>query len=113
MVQSELKYLIGGKIVNWKCRVFGGKTGPFPTVHAFGMVRPARMVWLRVEQNSEPTREFGPVANTTMMIRLDGIMVERTCSPNQLPQIASHQGHLRSGLGMDSPNPPRVRTHAP
>jgi hypothetical protein len=28
MIRSELKYLIGAKIVDFKCRVFGGKTAP-------------------------------------------------------------------------------------
>ena len=32
MIQSELKYLIGAKVVNLKCRVFAGKTGRIATV---------------------------------------------------------------------------------
>ena len=32
MIRSELKYLIGAKVVNLKCRVFAGKTGPIATV---------------------------------------------------------------------------------
>ena len=65
MIQSELKYLIGARIVNLKCRVFGGKTGPFPMVWVFRVVRPVATVRFRVEPYLEPTREFGPVANTT------------------------------------------------
>jgi len=63
-IRSELKYLIGAKIVDLKCRVFGGKTGPFPTVWVFGVVRPIAMVRFRVEPDPEPTRDVGPVANT-------------------------------------------------
>ena len=48
-----------------KCRVFGGKTGPFPVGLVFGVVRSIAMVRFRVEPEPEPTREFGPVANTT------------------------------------------------
>jgi len=65
MIRSELKYLIGAKIVDLKCRVFGGKTAPFPTVRVFRVVRPVATFRFRVESNPEPTREFGPVANTT------------------------------------------------
>jgi len=64
-IRSELKYLIGAKIVDLKCRVFAGKTGPFPTVRVFGVVRPVATVRFRVEPDPEPTRDFGPVANTT------------------------------------------------
>jgi len=51
-------------MVNLKCRVFGGKTAPFPTVQVFRVVRPVATVRVRVEQDPEPTRQFGPVANT-------------------------------------------------
>jgi hypothetical protein len=51
--------------VNFKCRVFGGKTGPCPMVWVFGVVRPVATVRFRVERYSEPTREFRPIANTT------------------------------------------------
>jgi hypothetical protein len=64
VIRSELKYLIGAKIVDLKCRVFGGKTAPFPTVRVFRVVRPVATVRFQVERNPEPTREFGPVANT-------------------------------------------------
>jgi len=64
MIRSELKYLIGGKIVDIKCRVFGGKTTPFRTVRVFRVVRPVATVRSRVEPNLEPARELGPVANT-------------------------------------------------
>ena len=65
MVQSELRYLIGAKIVNLKCLVSGGKTSPFPTALVFHVVRPVAMVRCRLEPDPEPTRQFGPVANTT------------------------------------------------
>jgi hypothetical protein len=35
MIRSELKYLIGAKVVRLKCGVFGGKTGPIATVRVF------------------------------------------------------------------------------
>jgi len=64
MIRSELKYLIGGIVVMLKCRVFGGETGPFPVGRVFRVVRPVATVQFRVEPQPEPTREFGPVANT-------------------------------------------------
>jgi hypothetical protein len=64
MVQSALNYIIGAKIVNWKCRVLSGKTGPLPMVQVFHVVRPVVMVQVRVEPDLEPTLEFGPIGNT-------------------------------------------------
>jgi hypothetical protein len=64
MIRSELQYLIGAKIVDLKCRVFGGKTAPCRTVRVFRVVRPIARVQFQVEPNPEPTREFGPVAIT-------------------------------------------------
>jgi len=66
MIQSELRHLIGAKVVRLKCWVFGGKTGPITMVQVFCLVRPVAMVRFRVEPQPEPTREFGPVANTTL-----------------------------------------------
>jgi hypothetical protein len=68
MIRSELKYLIGEKIVDLKCRVFGGQTAPFPTVRVFRVVRPVATVQFRVEPIPEPTWEFVPVANATTRI---------------------------------------------
>jgi len=51
-------------MVNFKCRVFGGKTAPFPTVWVFCVVRPVATVRVRVEPDPEPIRPFGPIANT-------------------------------------------------
>jgi hypothetical protein len=65
MIQSELKYLIGAKIANLKCRVFGCKTEPFPTVRVYLVVRPIATVTFRVELDPEPTRECGPAVYTT------------------------------------------------
>jgi len=70
MIQSELEYLIGAKIVDLKCRVFGGKTAAFRAVRVFRVVRPVATVRFRVEPNPEPTREFGPVANTACVTRV-------------------------------------------
>jgi hypothetical protein len=36
------------------------------TVRVFGVVRPVATVRFRVEPYPEPTREFGPVANTSV-----------------------------------------------
>jgi len=48
-----------------KCHVFGGKTGPFPMSQVIHVVRHIAMVRFRVEPEQEPTREIGPIANTT------------------------------------------------
>ena len=58
MIRSELKYLIGGKVVMLKCQVFGGKTGPFPVGRVFRVLRPVATVRFRVEPEPEPTWEF-------------------------------------------------------
>jgi len=65
MIRSELKYLIGARIVHMKCRVFVGKTAPFPTVRVLSVVRPVATVRFWVEPNPELTGEFGPIANTS------------------------------------------------
>jgi hypothetical protein len=70
MIRSELKYVIGGTIVNLKSRVFGGKTGPFPTVQVVCVVRPIAMVRFRVEPFLDPAREYGPLAKTTQRMTL-------------------------------------------
>ena len=51
-------------MVNFKCRVFGGKTAPVPTVRVFSAVRPVATDQVRVEPDTEPTWQFGPIANT-------------------------------------------------
>ena len=91
VIQSELKYLIGAKIVNLKCQVFGGKTGPFPTVKVFRVVRPVAKVQFQVEPDLEPTRQFGPVANTTGVPVL--IIWRRRCLilPSKAGTILSRQ----------------------
>ena len=65
VIQSELKYLIGAEMVNFKCRVVGGKTAPFPTVWVLRVIRPVATVRVRVELDPEPTWQFGPDANTS------------------------------------------------
>jgi hypothetical protein len=64
MIRSELKYLIGGKIVNLKRRVFGGKTGPIGTVRVFVWKEPLQ--WFGSSSNPipEPFLRVGTVANT-------------------------------------------------
>jgi hypothetical protein len=52
-------------MVNFKCRVIGGKTAPFPTVRGFRLVRPIATVQVWVQLDPEPTWEFGPFANTS------------------------------------------------
>ena len=47
-----------------KCRAFSGKTVPFPMEQVFGVVRPVAMVQFRVEPDMEPSRKFGPIADT-------------------------------------------------
>jgi hypothetical protein len=44
--------------VNLKCRVFGGKTGPFPMVLDFHVVRAIATVQFRVEPYLALTREL-------------------------------------------------------
>jgi hypothetical protein len=66
MIRSELKYLIGGEAVMWKYRVFGGKTGPIPVGRVVRVIRTVATVQFRVELEPEPTRKFGPIANTAL-----------------------------------------------
>jgi hypothetical protein len=68
IIRSELKRLFVSKMLTIKCRVCGGKTGPFPTVQVVGGVRQVATIRFRVERDPELTREFGPVANTTANI---------------------------------------------
>jgi hypothetical protein len=64
IIRSELKYLIGGKVVMLKCRVLGSETGPFPVGRVFRVVRPIAAVQFQVEPEPELTRRFGPIAHT-------------------------------------------------
>jgi len=48
-----------------KCQIFGGKTGLFPLGLVFRVVRSIAMVQCQVELEPEPTREFGPIGNTS------------------------------------------------
>jgi hypothetical protein len=65
MIRSELKYLIGVKVVLLDCWVFSGNSGPFLVGRVFRVVRPVATVRVRVSPESEPTREIGPGVNTT------------------------------------------------
>jgi hypothetical protein len=80
-IQSELKYLFGAKNVNFKCRVIGVKTSPFPTVQVFYVVRPIATVWVRVEPYPELTRDI------------------RTCYQHYLHQSNTHP--ILAGLDLD------------
>jgi hypothetical protein len=64
IIQSELKYLIGAKLVNLKGRVFGGKNWPICICPGFRMVLPAVTVQFCLQPDPDPTREFGPIPNT-------------------------------------------------
>jgi acyl dehydratase len=48
-----------------------GKTGPIPTVQVLRVVKPGATIQVWVEPDSEPTREFGTVANTRVVNRPD------------------------------------------
>jgi hypothetical protein len=79
-IRSELKFLLGAQRAKWKCRVFGGKTGPFPTVQVIGVVRPVATVLFQVNPDPEPIREFGPVACTTVDNFSIKLIIEWHCS---------------------------------
>jgi len=69
VIRSELKYLIGWKMPGLPGPGFPVETGPKATVRVFPVVRPVETVRFRVEPDPEPTREIGPVANTTLASR--------------------------------------------
>ena len=94
MIQSELKYLIGGKIVNLKCRVFGGKTGPFPMVLVVRVVRPVATVRFRVELYPEPTREIRPGAHINCVPKL--LPTSQHCCTSRV--ISSSSSHNSSSV---------------
>jgi hypothetical protein len=78
VIRLELKYLIGAKMVNLKCRVFGGKTASFPMVRVFRVLKHVATVRVRVEPDPELTRQLGPVAK----ISHNKNIVERILSAN-------------------------------
>jgi len=53
-IQSELNYLIVAKVVMFKCRVFGGKTGPVATVRVFVWYSPLQRFGSGSNPNPEP-----------------------------------------------------------
>jgi hypothetical protein len=65
MIRSELNDLIGAQIIDLKCRVFVRKSGPFPMVWVFRVVRPIATVRCWVEWYPEPTQELKPIVHTT------------------------------------------------
>jgi hypothetical protein len=88
MVRSELKYLIAAKIVNLKCQVLVGKTGPFPTVRVFLVVRPDAKVRHREESDPEPAWQFTPVSNTTTnQPQANRILLEANCQKDGAGQL--------------------------
>jgi len=89
VIRSELKYLIGAKMVNFKCLVFDCKTAPFPTVQVFRVVRPVATVRIWVDPDPDPTRQFGPVARTA-----PGDAAESLLFPIPLHPAASPTSYL-------------------
>jgi len=65
VIQSELKYLVVGKMARLPGLGFPVETGPKAMVRVFRVVRPVGTVRFRVEPDPEPTREIRPFANTT------------------------------------------------
>ena len=63
-IRSELKYLIGAKVVRLKCRVYDVKTGPIATVRVFVWQDPLQWFGSGFDPDPQPTCEFGTVANT-------------------------------------------------
>ena len=76
--------------MNLKCRVFGGKTGPFPMFQVFHVIRPVATVQFRVELSLEPTRDFGPVANTNLKITPTGVSATPPIALNHSFHIHHH-----------------------
>jgi len=64
-IRSDLSHPNGAKNVNSKCRVLCGKTGSFPMVEVFRVVRPIPTVRFHWKLEPEPNQEFRTVANTT------------------------------------------------
>jgi hypothetical protein len=65
MIRSEQQYVIVAKIVNLKCQIVVGRTGPFAMVRVFRVVRPVATFQFQVEPYPELAREIGPVVNTS------------------------------------------------
>jgi len=66
---SELRYLIGARVVMSKCRVVSGKTGPIATVRLVVWWYLLQQSGFGLEPHPELTREFGTVANTTFTLK--------------------------------------------
>jgi hypothetical protein len=98
MIRSELQYLIGAKIVDLKCRVFGSKIAPIPTVRVIRVVRPVSTVRFQVEPNPEPTREFGPIANTRCGVGLGPVRSHQEAELDEALDWQSWTGQAWSGL---------------
>lgn len=54
MIQSQLRHLIGAKVVSLKRQVVGGETGPIATVQVVGVVQPISMVQFKLEPGPSP-----------------------------------------------------------
>jgi hypothetical protein len=64
MIQSELQYFIGDKLVNVKCQDYGEKTDVFPTVQVLCVAKRLPTAWLWIQLDLEQIRKYGLVANT-------------------------------------------------
>jgi hypothetical protein len=67
----------------------GGKTGPFPTVRVFLVVRPVAKVLHREESDPEPAWQFTPVSNTTTnQPQANRILLEANCQKDGAGQLS-------------------------
>jgi len=98
MIRSELKHLIGGNVVMLKCRVFGGKTGPFPMGRVFRVVRRGATVRFQVEPEPEPTREFGPIGITRYELISSQVSTNRFVSPRARESALSYTHRVNNAL---------------
>jgi hypothetical protein len=60
-IRSELRYLIGAKVVRFKWRVFGGETGPIATVRVFEVVATIRFRIRNRSSGLDTSREYREV----------------------------------------------------
>jgi len=61
MIWSELRYIIGAKIVNSKCQVLCGNASPFQMVWVLRLVIPVATVWFRRNWNQNWPRKLDPL----------------------------------------------------
>jgi hypothetical protein len=63
-MKSELKYILGPKVVMLKYHVVGGKTGPFTKVRVFVWQSPLQWFISGLNPNPEPFWWVGTIADT-------------------------------------------------